>query len=76
MPAPSERLKALLAAMKVRHRTALAVADRLLPALQIAGLVDCLVPMDDDLAAERHGMWKERSCRTMGLPEVYLESIA
>eukprot|EP00913_Durusdinium_trenchii_P004269 g3957.t1 len=36
VPAPKEQMKQL----KVRHSTALAVSDRLLPALKIAGLVD------------------------------------
>ncbi|CAK9032945.1 unnamed protein product [Durusdinium trenchii] len=59
VPAPKEQMKQL----KVRHSTALAVSDRLLPALKIAGLVDCMVPMDDDinddLGKERRSMWKE-----------------
>lgn len=55
VPAPREKMKSL----KMQHSTALAVADRLLPALRIAGLVDCMVPLDEDFGVERRQMWKD-----------------
>eukprot|EP00434_Breviolum_minutum_P024338 symbB.v1.2.021493.t1/scaffold1806.1/size131321/8 len=53
--APKEEMKKNLQ----MNTTALAVADRLLPALRIAGLIDCMVPLDEDFGAERRAMWKD-----------------
>eukprot|EP00931_Biecheleriopsis_adriatica_P032861 TRINITY_DN19122_c0_g2_i1.p1 TRINITY_DN19122_c0_g2~~TRINITY_DN19122_c0_g2_i1.p1 ORF type:complete len:711 (-),score=164.19 TRINITY_DN19122_c0_g2_i1:36-2114(-) len=41
---------------------ALSVSGSLVPALRIAGLLETMVPLDEDLALERNKIWKAGSC--------------